>query len=50
MYLLNRERLKQIFSELIMATTAMYGGSGNIAGNLKNGFNWNIYGTSKSAG
>jgi iron complex outermembrane receptor protein len=28
----------------------MYGGSGNVAGNLKNGFNWNIYGTSKSAG
>jgi iron complex outermembrane receptor protein len=28
----------------------MYGGSGNIAGNLKNGFNWNVYGTSKSAG
>jgi iron complex outermembrane receptor protein len=29
---------------------SMYGGSGNVAGNLKNGFNWNIYGTSKSAG
>jgi iron complex outermembrane receptor protein len=29
---------------------SMYGGSGNLAGNLKNGFNWNIYGTSKSAG
>ncbi|MEO8171487.1 MAG: TonB-dependent receptor [Sediminibacterium sp.] len=28
----------------------MYGGSGNLAGNLKNGFNWNLYGTSKSAG
>lgn len=28
---------------------SMYGGSGNVAGNLKNGFNWNIYGTSKSA-
>ncbi|MES2372311.1 MAG: TonB-dependent receptor [Bacteroidota bacterium] len=29
---------------------SMYGGSGNVAGNVKNGFNWNIYGTSKSAG
>lgn len=28
---------------------SLYGGSGNVAGNLKNGFNWNIYGTSKSA-
>jgi iron complex outermembrane receptor protein len=27
----------------------MYGGSGNIAGHLKNGFNWNVYATSKSA-
>ncbi len=27
----------------------LFGGSGNIAGHLKNGFNWNIYGTSKSA-
>ncbi|MEO7530865.1 MAG: TonB-dependent receptor [Sediminibacterium sp.] len=27
----------------------MFGGSANLAGNLKNGFNWNIYGTSKSA-
>jgi iron complex outermembrane receptor protein len=28
---------------------AMFGGSANIAGNIKNGFNWNLYGTSKSA-
>ena len=27
----------------------LFGGSGNIAGHLKNGFNWNVYGTSKSA-
>ena len=27
----------------------MYGGSGNLAGHLKNGFNWNLYATSKSA-
>ena len=27
----------------------LYGGSGNVAGHLKNGFNWNVYGTSKSA-
>ena len=27
----------------------LYGGSGNLAGHLKNGFNWNVYGTSKSA-
>lgn len=29
---------------------AMYGASANLAGHLNNGFNWNIYGTSKSAG
>lgn len=27
----------------------MWGGSGNLAGHLKNGFNWNVYGSSKSA-
>jgi iron complex outermembrane receptor protein len=27
----------------------MYGVNGNVAGNLKNGFNWNVYGTYKSA-
>ena len=27
----------------------LFGCSGNIAGHLKNGFNWNVYGTSKSA-
>lgn len=27
----------------------LYGGSGNLAGHLKNGFNWNVYGTTKSA-
>lgn len=27
----------------------LYGGSGNLAGHLQNGFNWNAYGTSKSA-
>ncbi len=27
----------------------MYGGNANVAGNLKNGFNWNVYGTLKSA-
>lgn len=27
----------------------LWGGSGNLAGHLKNGFNWNVYGTSKSA-
>ncbi len=27
----------------------MYGGSANLAGHLKNGFNWNVYGSSKSA-
>lgn len=26
-----------------------WGGSGNLAGHLKNGFNWNVYATSKSA-
>lgn len=28
---------------------SLYGGSGNLAGHLRNGFNWNLYGTSKSA-
>ena len=28
----------------------MYGGSANLAGHIKNGFNWNAYATSKSAG
>ena len=28
----------------------LYGTNGNIAGHLKNGFNWNVYGTYKSAG
>ncbi len=27
----------------------LFGGSGNFAGHLKNGFNWNMYATSKSA-
>lgn len=27
----------------------LFGGSGNLAGHLKNGFNWNVYGTAKSA-
>lgn len=27
----------------------LYGGNANIAGHLKNGFNWNVYGTVKSA-
>ncbi|MEN9685035.1 MAG: hypothetical protein RLZZ28_821 [Bacteroidota bacterium] len=30
--------------------SGLYGGSGNIAGHLKNGFNWNFYATGKSAG
>jgi iron complex outermembrane receptor protein len=28
----------------------MFGGSANLAGHLKNGFNWNVYATSQSAG
>ncbi len=28
----------------------LYGASGNLAGHLQNGFNWNLYGSSKSAG
>jgi iron complex outermembrane receptor protein len=27
----------------------LYGGSANLAGHLRNGFNWNLYGSSKSA-
>lgn len=27
----------------------LFGGSANVAGHLKSGFNWNVYGTSKSA-
>jgi iron complex outermembrane receptor protein len=36
--------------ETFNSNNSMFGGSANIAGNLKNGFNWNAYGTSKSAG
>jgi len=28
----------------------LYGANANVAGHLKNGFNWNVYGTSQSAG
>ncbi len=32
------------------SNNGLYGGSANVAGHLKNGFNWNVYGTSKAAG
>ncbi|MCW3086870.1 MAG: TonB-dependent receptor, partial [Sediminibacterium sp.] len=32
------------------SNNGLFGGSGNLAGHLGNGFNWNIYGTSKAAG
>ncbi len=34
----------------LVDNNGLFGGNANIAGNLKNGFNWNIYGTLKSAG
>jgi iron complex outermembrane receptor protein len=33
-----------------MSNNGLFGGSGNLAGHLGSGFNWNIYGTSKASG
>lgn len=32
------------------SNNSLFGANANIAGHLKNGFNWNVYGTTKSAG